>query len=492
MNSIQITALVIILLYMAATVAIGLIVSKVKQSKEAKQSNDDFLMASKSLGPVVLAGTLFAANTGGASTTGIATNVYTYGLSACWYVIAAGVGFVLVSFIAPYFRKAQANTVPEIISKRYGKASHIFTAFTSIAALFMATGAQIIATASIINVVTGLSFQTAAIITTVVVIVYTMVGGFKSVTAANLMHVIFITVGMTIAMFIMVNNSEVGGFGALFERANQVSADMGGGLDLLSMTKIGIPTVIGYIAMYFMTFPTGQEIVQTYCSAKNGKAAMTGSLIAGVLSAVYAIVPAIIGLLAYTCIDGYALGGAQKNALAEATIRFAPSIVAGLVLAAIVAATMSSASGNMIGTATMFTNDIFTPYINKGQKDDQKEVWISRVTMVIVGLVGLFVALTASNVISVMMGAFALRSAGPFAAFICGIFYKNVTQRAGFISIMAGTIVAAVWIYGLNTPWGLSAMVPGGIVAFIVIFLVSAIDRKNGVPAAPAIQFEEE
>lgn len=492
MNSIQITALVIILLYMAATVAIGLIVSKMKQSKEAKQSNDDFLMASKSLGPVVLAGTLFAANTGGASTTGIATNVYTYGLSACWYVIAAGVGFVLVSFIAPYFRKAQANTVPEIISKRYGKASHIFTAFTSIAALFMATGAQIIATASIINVVTGVSFQMAAIITTVVVIVYTMVGGFKSVTAANLMHVLFITVGMTIAMFIMVSNPAVGGFGALFEKAGQVSADLGGGLDLLSMTKIGIPTVIGYIAMYFMTFPTGQEIVQTYCSAKNGKAAMTGSVIAGVLSAVYAIVPAIIGLLAYTCIDGYALGGAQKNALAEATIRFAPSIVAGLVLAAIVAATMSSASGNMIGTATMFTNDIFTPYINKGQKDDQKEVWISRVTMVVVGLVGLFVALTASNVISVMMGAFALRSAGPFAAFICGIFYKNVTQRAGFISIVTGTVVAAVWIYVLNTPWGLSAMVPGGIAAFVVIFLVSAMERKSGVPAAPAIEFEEE
>ena len=492
MSSIQITALVIILLYMAATVAIGLIVSRMKQSREAKQSNDDFLMASKSLGPVVLAGTLFAANTGGASTTGIATNVYTYGLSACWYVIAAGVGFVLVSFIAPYFRKAQANTVPEIISKRYGKASHIFTAFTSIAALFMATGAQIIATASIINVVTGLSFQTAAIVTTVVVIIYTMVGGFKSVTAANLMHVLFITVGMTIAMFIMVNNREVGGFAALFERAAQVSAQNGEGLDLLSMTKVGIPTVIGYFAMYFMTFPTGQEIVQTYCSAKNGKAAMTGSVIAGILSAVYAIVPAIIGLLAYSCIDGYALGGAQKNALAEATIRFAPSIVAGLVLAAIVAATMSSASGNMIGTATMFTNDIFTPYINKGQKDDQKEVWISRVTMVVVGLVGLFVALTASNVISVMMGAFALRSAGPFAAFICGIFYKNVTQRAGFVSIVAGTVVAAVWIYVLGTPWGLSAMVPGGIVAFAVIFMVSAIERGNGVPAAPAIEFEEE
>lgn len=491
MSRIQITALIIILLYMAATVAIGLIASRRERSKKSRQSNDDFLMAGKSLGPVVLAGTLFAANTGGASTTGIATNVYTYGLSASWYVIAAGIGFILVAFIAPYFRRAQANTVPEIISKRYGKASHIFTAFTSIVALFMATGAQIIATASIINVVTGIEFRIAAVITTVVVIVYTMVGGFKSVTAANIMHVLFITVGMTIAMFIMVNSKEVGGFSALMDKARTISDTSGNNLDLLSMGKIGFTTVFGYIAMYFMTFPTGQEIVQTYCSAKNGKSAMSGSFIAGVLSAVYAIVPAIIGLLAYVCINGYAMGGPQKNALAEATIRFSPAIVAGLVLAAIVAATMSSASGNMIGTATMFTNDVFTPYINKGKKDDKKEVWISRLTMVVVGLVGLMVALTASNIINVMMGAFALRSAGPFAAFICGIFYKRVTKRAGFISIVIGTVVAAIWIYGLHTPWGLSAMVPGGIVAFAAIFLTSVIDRKLGAAPAPEIQFDD-
>ncbi len=490
MSSKQTTALIIIFIYMALTIVLGLVVSKKKQAKQSKQSNEDFLMAGKSLGPLVLAGTLFAANTGGASTTGIATNVYSYGLSACWYVVAAGIGFVLVSFIAPYFRKAQASTVPQIISKRYGKASHIFTAFTSIAALFMATGAQIIATASIINVVTGLDFKTAAIIITIVVIIYTMVGGFQSVAAANLMHVLFITVGMAVAMVVMVNNKEIGGLSNLFAKAKTLTDSTGANMDMLSMTKIGIPTVIGYIAMYFMTFPTGQEIVQTYCSAKDGKSAKLGSLIAGVLSAVYAIVPALIGLMAYVCIDGYA-SGPQKNALADATMQFAPAVVAGIVLAAVVAATMSSASGNMIGTATMFTNDVFRPYINGGKQDDQKEIWISRVVMVIVGAVGLFVALTASNIISVMMGAFALRSAGPFAAFICGLFYKNVTQRAGFISIVSGTAVAAYWIYGLNTPWGLSAMVPGGIVALVVIFAVSAIERAMGVKPAPEIELED-
>ncbi|WP_319370098.1 sodium:solute symporter family protein [uncultured Ilyobacter sp.] len=490
MNSSQITALIIIFIYMALTVAIGLFASRKKKSEKEKQNNDDFLMAGKSLGPLVLAGTLFAANTGGASTTGIATNVYQYGLSSAWYVIAAGIGFVLVSFIAPYFRRAQANTVPEIISKRYGKPSHIVTAITSIIALFMATGAQIIATASIINVVTGFDFRTAAIVSTIVVIVYTMFGGFKSVTAANLMHVLCITVGMTIAMFVMVNNKNVGGFSSLIEKAKVMQDTQGANMNLLSMTKVGATTILGYIAMYFMTFPTGQEIVQTYCSAKDGKSAKLGSVIAGLISAFYAIVPTIIGLLAYVCIDGYALGGSQKNALAQATITFAPPVLAGLVLAAIVAATMSSASGNMIGTATMFTKDIFIPYINKGVKDDKKEIFISKATMFIVGIVGLLIALGARNVISVMMGAFALRSAGPFAAFICAIFYKDVTKMAGFISIITGTVVAAIWIYVFDTPFGLNAMVPGGIIAFIVIFGVSYLERKRGIEAAPAIQFE--
>lgn len=485
----QTTALIIIMLYMAVTIGIGFFTSWKNSKKE--QSNEDFLMAGKSLGPVVLAATLFAANTGGASTTGIATNVYQYGLSASWYVIAAGIGFVLVSFIAPYFRRSSATTVPQIIKMRYGKNSHIITAVTSIAALFMATGAQILATATIINTVTGLDFKTAAIITTFVVIGYTMIGGFASVAAANMMHVMFITVGMTIVMFIIVNNPVVGGFSNLFAKAKEVTGPTGESLNLTSMIKVGVPTIIGYVAMYFMTFPTGQEIVQTFCSAKDGKSAMNGSILAGVLSAAYAIVPAIIGLVGYTFIDGFA-SGPQKSALAETTLAFAPGIAAGVILAAICAATISSASGNMIGTATMFTNDIFRPYINKGVADDKKEVWISRVVMVIVGVTGLIIAISASNIISVMMGAFALRSAGPFAAFICGLFYKNVTQNAGFISIIAGTVMAGFWIYALNTPWGLNSMVPGGIVAFIVIFLVSYFDRKAGAKPAPMIEFDAE
>lgn len=493
MSGKQLTALVIIFLYMVLTVVVGLVSSKMKQKKAAKkQSNEDFLMAGKSLGPIILACTLFAANTGGASTTGIATNVGTQGLSASWYVIAAGIGFVLVSFIAPFFRRAQASTVPQIINMRYGKPAHIVTAFTSIAALFMATGSQIIATSTIINTVTGMDFETTAVVVTAVVIAYTMVGGFASVAAANMMHVGFITIGMTIAMIFMVNSDTVGGFSNLMATAKTMTDAEGQNMDLLSMTKVGLPAILGYVAMYCTTFPTGQEIVQTYCSAKDGKSAKVGSVIAGLLSAAYAIVPAMIGLMAFTFIDGFAADKAlHKNALAAATMEFAPAIIAGIVLSSVVAATISSASGNMIGTATLFTNDVFRPYMNKGEKNDTKEIWISRAVMVLAGCVGLAVALSGSNIISIMMSAFALRSAGPFAAFICGLFYKKVTKNAGFLSIVFGTAVAAIWIYALKTPFGLNAAIPASLVAFIVIFLVSAVEGKKGVAPAPELVLED-
>lgn len=490
MNSTQKTSLIIIFLYLIATVVIGLWGSHKQKLKSKASANEDFLMAGKSLGPWVLAGTLFAANTGGASTTGIASNVWQYGISAAWYCIAGGIGFILVAFVAPYFRRASANTVPEIIGMRYGKGSHIFTAITSILALFMATGAQIIATASIINAVTSLDFKTAAVITTIAVIAYTMLGGFSSVTTANVMHVLFITVGMTVVMFIMVNSEAIGGFSQLFARAREVSAASPESLNLTSMSKIGAKTIIGYLAMYCMTFPTGQEIVQTYSSAKTGDDAKKGSILAGILTGVYAIVPALMGLIAYACIDGYA-AQASQSALADATLAFAPPVAAGLVLASIVAATISSASGNMIGTATMFSNDIYVPYIAKGKRDEKKEIRVSRLLMLLAGLFGLMVALTNSNIISVMMSAFALRSGGPFAAFVCGLFWKKVTKKAGFWAILTGTAVSALWIFVWDSPFGLSAIVPGAIVAFIVIYFATKADLASGGKPAPMIDFED-
>ena len=128
------TTTIIILLYMAVIVAVAVISTTRKKVKEA----DDYLLAGRSLGPFMLAGTLAAAEIGGGSTVGVAAKAYgDWGLSAGWYVVCSGIGIFLVSFIAPYLRKAMATTIPEILERRYGTSAHLFATILSIIAGFI-------------------------------------------------------------------------------------------------------------------------------------------------------------------------------------------------------------------------------------------------------------------------------------------------------------------------------------------------------------------
>ncbi|WP_125154806.1 sodium:solute symporter family protein [Clostridium rectalis] len=456
--------LIIIILYMVIIMGVAVISSK----KKVKNSKD-FLLAGRNLGPFALAGTLAATEIGGGSTVGVAAKAYgEWGLSAGWYVVCCGVGIFLVSFIAPTLRKAMATTIPEIMERRYGKPSHIITTILSIVALFVATAVQIIATSTIISVVTKTPLKKTIIIAAVVITIYTMLGGLVSVAATDIIHIIFITVGMTIAMPIIVKNA--GGW-------SEVKATLPPGQ--LGFTKVGWKTIIGLILMYFMTFSTGQEAVQRYFAARNAKIAKMGSFLCALIMALYGFVPAIIGLVALSKFPGID----ANNAMATAAINFAPTIVAGLVLASVCAATMSSASGNMIAVSTLFTKDVYERYINKNATDDQLMI-MSKSVIIFVGCVSLIIALSNTQIIPLLVFAFTIRSAGPFAAFVFGLLYKKATVNGGFYSLICGSIASFIWQY-LNEPYGVMSVVFGSIVSTVVFFTVSLFERSKGVPAAP-------
>lgn len=454
----------IIILYMATMIGIGVYASKrkVKNSK-------DYLLAGRSLGPFMMAGTLAAAEIGGGSTVGVAAKAFgDWGLSAGWYVVCAGIGIFLVSFVAPYLRKSMATTVPEIIGKRYGSSAHKITTALSIIALFIATAVQIIATSSIISVVTGINLNVAIIGSAVVVTIYTMLGGLVSVAMTDIVHILFITIGMAIAAPIIVKNA--GGWA-------EVAANLPAGQ--LSLTKVGWKTIVGLILMYFMTFSTGQEAVQRYFAAKNIKVARTGSVLCALLMAAYGFIPATIGLVALAKFPEIN----ANNAMATAAINFAPTIVAGLVLSAIVAATMSSASGNMLAVSTIFTKDVYQRYMNPNA-DDKRLMTISKFLILFIGAGSLVIALSKAEIIPLLVFAFTLRSAGPFAAFVFGLIYEKATVHAGIYSLLLGSIAAFVWQY-LGEPYGIMAIVLGSIVSTIVFFGVAFLESKMGIPPAP-------
>ncbi|MGN7397361.1 sodium:solute symporter family protein [Peribacillus frigoritolerans] len=452
----------IIIVYMAAMIGIGL------YAKTKIKDSNDYHLAGRRLGPIMLAGTLAATEIGGGSSIGVASKAYgEWGLSAGWYVVSAGIGILLVSFIAPLMRKTMATTVPEIIGRRYGKSSYAFSSILSVIASVALAAVQITATATIVHVLTGFNLTWAILISGIGVVFYTYLGGMWSVTLTDFVQFFIIVFGFAIAVPFAL--SSAGGFDTVISNLPP---------EQLGFTKIGWKTILGLIVLYFMTFSTGQEAVQRYYSARNEKTAVMGSLICGILMSVYAFIPAFLGLIALSAFPNID----ANNALATVSVELLPPLIAGLLLSGVISATLSSASGNLLAVASVYVKDIHGPILKKSV---QNELKLSKSLVVLSGLLAIGISLFSQQIIPLLVFAFTIRSTGPFAAYILGLMWDKVTPNAGFYSIITGTIVGVAWQLA-KEPFGIMAVVAGCLVSLLTFLIVNWIERKRGVSAAPS------
>ncbi len=454
----------IIIGYMAAMIGIGL------YAKTKIKDSTDYHLAGRRLGPIMLAGTLAATEIGGGSSVGVASKAYgDWGLSAGWYVVSAGIGILLVSFIAPYMRKAMATTVPEIIGRRYGKSSYTIASLLSFVASIALAAVQITATASIIHVLTGFSLVWAILLTGLGVVFYTYIGGMWSVTLTDFVQFFIIVFGFAIAVPFAFHNA--GGFETVMSNLPP---------EQLGFTKIGWGTIIGLTIMYFMTFSTGQEAVQRYYSAKNQKVAVTGSLLCGILMTLYAFIPAVLGLIALATFPTIN----ANDALAIVSVELLPPVISGILLSGVISATLSSASGNLLAVASVYVKDIHGSILKK-EVLPQNELKLSKVVVALSGFGAIGISLFSQQIIPLLVFAFTLRSTGPFAAYILGLIWDRVTPKAGLYSIVLGTVVGLGWQLA-KEPFGIMAVIAGCIASLITFLLVNKIELNRGVPASPS------
>jgi solute:Na+ symporter, SSS family len=453
----------IIIVYMAAMVGIG-----VYAKTKIKDSND-YHLAGRRLGPIMLAGTLAATEIGGGSSVGVASKAYgEWGLSAGWYVVSAGIGILLCSFIAPLMRRAMATTVPEIIGRRYGTSSYAISSILSFVASIALAAVQITATATIVHVLTGFDLTWAILISGVVVVFYTYLGGMWSVTLTDFVQFFIIVFGFAIAVPFALHNA--GGFDSVISNLPP---------EQLGFTKIGWKTIIGLTILYFMTFSTGQEAVQRYYSARNEKTAVVGSLLCGILMSFYAFIPAFLGLIALAVFPNIE----ANNALATVSVELLPPLIAGLLLSGVISATLSSASGNLLAVASVYVKDIHPTVMRKTVNPDN-ELKLSKRLVVLSGIVAIGISLFSQAIIPLLVFAFTIRSTGPFAAYILGLLWEKVTPKAGLYSIVIGTVAGIGWQLA-KEPYGIMAVVAGCIASLITFLLVNWIEIKRGVPTSP-------
>ena len=474
--AINIQALIIVIGYLVGMLVIGYVVGKLKI-----KNADDYMVAGRRMGVFMVAFSLSANNIGGGSTTGLAGKAFTsWGMSAVWYVLAASIAMIPLAYFAPKIRKTMAVTIPEVVGRRFGKFSSGFSAILNILALFCLTSSQIAASGSVVSVLTGIDTRICLLIAGLVVILYTTFGGMIADQISDLVQFIIILVGLAIATPFVIKGC--GGWSTI---ASKLPGDQ------LSFTKIGWVAIIGYIFNYFCTFLSGPEMISRFESAKDEKTAQRASLVSAVLMAAMAIFPTLLGLAALSVSD--AIGNpASSSAMMAVTQAYAPTIITGIVSAAIISATMSSADSNLLCMSTMIINDLYIPYSGK-KLEGMKEVKATRICNMICCAVAVFISFFGINIVTMNTFAFAIRCAGPFAAYGLGLVVPKATKHSGQISIITGTIGVVVWqiLSGGGFYLGVLPVVFGCAVGTITFFLVNLIEWKQGVEAAPSAYIGE-
>ena len=474
--AINIQALIIVIGYLVGMLVIGYVVGKLKI-----KNADDYMVAGRRMGVFMVAFSLSANNIGGGSTTGLAGKAFTsWGMSAVWYVLAASIAMIPLAYFAPKIRKTMAVTIPEVVGRRFGKFSSGFSAVLNILALFCLTSSQIAASGSVVSVLTGIDTRICLLIAGLVVILYTTFGGMIADQISDLVQFIIIFFGLAIATPFVIKGC--GGWSTI---ASKLPGDQ------LSFTKIGWVAIIGYIFNYFCTFLSGPEMISRFESAKDEKTAQRASLVSAVLMAAMAIFPTLLGLAALSVSD--AIGNpASSSAMMAVTQAYAPTIITGIVSAAIISATMSSADSNLLCMSTMIINDLYLPYSGK-KLDGMKEVRATRICNIICCAVAVFISFFGINIVTMNTFAFAIRCAGPFAAYGLGLVIPRATKHSGQISIITGTIGVVIWqiLSGGNFYLGILPVVFGCGVGTITFFLVNIIEWKKGVEAAPSAYLED-
>ena len=400
-------------------------------------------------------------------------------MSAIWYVLTASIAMIPLAYFAPKIRKTLAVTIPEVVGRRFGKLSSNFTAILSVLSLFCLTSSQIAASGGVISaLIPSIPLNVCLVFAGIVIILYTTLGGMIADQISDLVQFIIILVGLAIATPIVLKGA--GGWAA-------ISAKLPG--EKLNFTQIGWASIIGYIFNYFCTFLAGPEMVSRFETAKDEKTAQRASLLSGVLMAAMSLFPTLLGLAALAVKDslpGLAANG--SNAMMAVTSAYSPAFITGLVSAAIICATMSSADSNLLCMSTMVMNDLV--FGNGYGKDmsEKKIIFVTRVLNVIFAVIAMLISMLGINIVTMNTFAFGIRCAGPFAAYGLGMVVEKCTKNAGILSIITGTIGFIFWqiLSGGSFLFGILPVVFGCAIGTATFFIVNTIELKAGKPIAPS------
>jgi len=495
----------IILVYFAFVLGIGFVL------KKYMKTSTDFFLSGRSI-PAWIAGLAFlSANLGAQEVIGMGASGAKYGISTShFYWIGAVPAMLFVGvFMMPFYYGSRARSVPEYLKLRFDEKTRGFNAISFAVMTVFSSGVSMYAMGKLLQLLLGWNFTAAILISALIVLVYTFLGGLTSAIYNEVLQFFLIVMGFIPLVYLGLK--DVGGWDGLKVRiSNDAMVHSWKYMGHSNANPMGVEWFGMLMGLAFVLsfgyWCTDFLVVQRAMAADSMTAARRTPVIAAFPKMVFPFLVILPGMIAGVATSRTAHGAmVDKSEFAEAAahssfftggkgiippkydaagkpvtadgkvvldydlatpmmlVRYFPSGLLGLGLCALIASFMSGMAGNTTAFNTVWTYDIYQSYINK-TASDQHYLWMGRASTIFgltISLLAAFVAKEFNNILDVLQLVFAFVNAPLFATFMLGMFWKRTTGHGAFWGLLGGTAAAATH-YGLTLPAGAVAGVKGG------------------------------
>ena len=481
--------------------------------KKYMKTSADFFLSGRSI-PAWITGLAFlSANLGAQEVIGMGASGAKYGImTSHFYWIGAVPAMVFVGiFMMPFYYGSRARSVPEYLKLRFDEKTRALNAISFAVMTVFSSGVSMYAMGTLLQLLLGWNFNLAILVSAVIVLAYTFLGGLTSAIYNEVLQFFLIVIGFIPLVYLGLR--DVGGWDGLKLRlANDSMVHSWKYLGSAHSNPMGVESFglvmgLGFV-LSFGYWCTDFLVVQRAMAADSMTSARRTPLIAAfpkMLFPFLVILPGMIAGVVAANVNTPKAGVAASAMVAQSggreislqggkgiipakmdqsghpmmmngaavldydlatpmmLIRYFPSGLLGLGLCALIASFMSGMAGNTTAFNTVWTYDIYQSYINKNASD-QHYLWMGRTATVfglLISVGAAYFALQFNNIMDVLQLVFAFVNAPLFATFMLGMFWKRTTGHAAFIGLLGGTLAAAVH-QGFTMPFGAEVGIKGG------------------------------
>ena len=424
---------------------------------------------------------------------GLPGSIYLWGMGQVWISVGLMIGTICAwIFIAPKLRKYSIGaddsiTIPQFLTNRFKSKSPVLQAVCAVIFIIVYcvySASSIYACGSLFHNMFGWDPLYAMIGATIIILLYTFLGGFNAVCWTDFFQGMLMLMALMAAPIVALAVMSRPGFTPVAEVVtgeNYYNVLSSGKFDYESIKDIlsGLGWGLGYMGM--------PHILVRYMSIKSEKEMKRSQIIGCFWTTIILIMASVVALVAHQYL-GTSLGADQRSFVFITMVRaLFPALIAGILLSAILAASMSTADSQLLASSSAFASDLYKPVLRKNAGDKEMLI-VGRGVVAFISIVALIIAINpnCAGIMALVECAWAAFGAAFGPAIILALYWKRFTYKGAIAGIISGFAMDAFWyccfsgsvekLTIVNT--GLYEIIPGFLFSLLVAVVVSLADKK--------------